>query len=58
MKSHVHRLLLVDNDAIAIDSTLYGDAEKCVVPDFAIVGTSRGAQRGAAGECQGYSGSG
>ena len=44
MESHFHRLLLVDNDAVAIDSALNGDAEQGVVPDLAIVGAGRGAQ--------------
>ena len=33
-------LLLVDDDAVTIDSALNEDAEESVVPDFAVVGAA------------------
>ena len=51
-------LLLVDDDAVAIDSALDGDAEEGVVPDFAVVGAAGRADGTAAGEGQNESGGG
>ena len=42
--------LLLDDDAVAIDSAFDGDAEEGVIPDFAVVGASGGAEGAAAGE--------
>ena len=51
-------LLLVDDDAVAIDSALDGDAEQGVVPDFAVVGAAGRAHGAAAGEGQDEGGDG
>ena len=51
-------LLLVDDDAVAIDSALDGDAEEGVVPDFAVVGAAGRTDGTAAGEGENESGGG
>ena len=51
-------LLLVDDDAVAIDSALDGDAEQGVVPDFAVVGAAGRADGTAAGEGEDEGGGG
>ena len=51
-------LLLVDDDAVAIDSALNGDAKEGVIPDFAVVGAAGRADGTAAGEGENESGGG
>ena len=51
-------LLLIDDDAVAIDSALNGDAEQGVVPDFAVVGAAGRTDGTAAGEGENESGGG
>ena len=51
-------LLLVDDDAVTINSALNGDAKEGVVPDFAVVGAAGRTDGTAAGEGQNESGGG
>jgi len=51
-------LLLVDDDAVAVDSAFDGDAEQGVVPDFAVVGAAGRAHGATAGEGENESGGG